>query len=123
MLSGAFGSCTCDESTKRIALNHLYGDGKLTATLAHEARHAQQYANGLPYEFLQYDIATELKMWRAAEADAEATAALCGLEIRAATGKSTVFDKFAGSSMKIARAAERAAAGCDTLVEIGRAHV
>lgn len=118
MLSGAFGSCACDESTKRIALNPLYGDGKLTATLAHEARHAQQYANGLPYEFLQYDIATELKMWRAAEADAEATAALCGLEIRAATGKSTVFDKFAGSSMKIARAAERAAAGCDTLVDL-----
>ena len=115
MLSGAFGCCTCDETTKRIALNPLYGDGKLTATLAHEARHAQQYANGLPYEFLQYDVATELKMWRAAEADAEAAAALCALEIRAATGKSTVFEKFSNTAIRIGRAAGDAADGCDTL--------
>lgn len=120
MLSGAFGCCTCDEKTKRIALNPLYNDGKLTATLAHETRHAWQYANGLPYEFLQYNVATELKMWRTAEADAEAAAALCALEIRAATGKSTVFEKFSDTSVRIGRAARDAADGIGSLTDLNK---
>ena len=114
IMPGTFGCCTCDEKTKHIALNPAYGDAKLTGTLAHEARHAQQYANGLPTEFLQYDVATELKMWRTAEADAEAIAALCGLEIRAETGESSVLRQFGKTSPHIGAAVRDAALDCYT---------
>ena len=114
IMPGTFGCCTCDEKTKHIALNPAYNDAKLTGTLAHEARHAQQYANGLPTEFLQYDVATELRMWRTAEADAEAIAALCGLEIRAATGDSNVLHQFGKTSPHIGAAVRDAAIDCYT---------
>lgn len=75
----------CNSRQKRIALNPRVNDAKLTATLTHEARHAGQIAR-LPEQFLKYDIATELRLHRAKEADAQAAALQTALEIRAATG-------------------------------------
>ncbi len=76
---------TCNSRQKRIVLNPRVNDAKLTATLTHESRHAGQ-AVRLPDEFLKYDVATEVRLHRAKEADAQAAAMQTALEIRAATG-------------------------------------
>lgn len=102
-MDGAYGSCGCDKE-KCIALNPVFSDKTLISTLAHESRHALQYSRGLPPNFLQYDIATEAKMWRAAEADAEASAAFCSLEIGAATGDTSVWKGFANRNYKTGKA-------------------
>lgn len=75
----------CNSHKKCITLNPRINDAKLMATLTHESRHAGQ-AVRLPQEFLKYDVATELRLHRAEEADAQAAAMQTVLEIRAATG-------------------------------------
>lgn len=93
----------CVPSEKRICLNPISNDAELTTTLVHEARHAQQFTNGVPDKFCTFDIATELKLHRATEADAQAAAAQTALEIRASTKDGTVWNAFERSDGSIAR--------------------
>ena len=76
---------TCNPDGKVIRLNDRVRDAKLTTTLVHESRHVQQFMRGVPQVLCTYDVATELKLRRAAEADAQAAAAQTALEIRAST--------------------------------------
>ena len=88
-------SCgSCDKQTKTILLNPMMNDAKLTTTLAHESRHAQQDARGVNAHFCAYDVATELRLRRAKEADAQAVALQTALEIRAATKDGAAFREF-----------------------------
>ncbi|HBO59625.1 MAG TPA: hypothetical protein DD624_06940 [Alphaproteobacteria bacterium] len=88
-------SCgTCSKEDKTILLNPCMNDAKLTTTFAHEARHAQQDMRGIDSHFCTYDIATELRLRRAKEADAQAVALQTALEIRAATHNGSAFKAF-----------------------------
>ena len=98
---GSYGFC-CEED-KAIRLNPMKRDAKLVATLAHESRHAQQHTSGIPSEFCTFDVATELKLRRATEADAQAVAAQVALEIRAATQDGKVWNAFQQSDPDITR--------------------
>lgn len=95
----SFGSCNRDK--KRVHLNPMIDDDKLIATLAHETRHAQQHQRGVP-EFYTTDFATEVRLRRATEADAQAAAAQVALEIRAATKNESVWRAFAQTAPVIA---------------------
>ena len=101
---GSYGFCSEDE--KIIRLNPMTKDAKLVTTLAHEARHAQQNTSGIPSEFCTFDVATELKLRRATEADAQAVAAQVALEIRAATQDGKIWNAFQQMDPDIARKVE-----------------
>lgn len=98
-MSNSCGSC--DKEDKTILLNPMMNDAKLTTTLAHEARHAQQNLRGVNSHFCTYDVATELRLRRATEADAQAVALQTALEIRAATHDGTIFHEFKSSYPEI----------------------
>lgn len=88
-------SCgTCSKEDKKILLNPCMTDAKLTTTFAHESRHAQQDMRGIDSHFCTYDIATELRLRRSKEADAQAVALQTALEIRAATHDGSAFKAF-----------------------------
>lgn len=94
----------CDAVNKILYLNPALPDEKLATTLVHEARHAHQHTRGTPDSVLQYDVATELKLRRATEADAQAAALQAALEIRAATKDSSVLNAFKKSDGNIVSA-------------------
>ena len=98
---GSYGFCSAED--KIIRLNPFKKDAKLTATLAHEARHAQQHTSGIPSDFCTFDVATELKLRRATEADAQAVAAQVALEIRAATHDGKIWNAFQKSDPDITK--------------------
>ena len=84
----------CDKELKKITLNPCMNDAKLTTTFTHESRHAQQDMRGINSHFCTYDVATELRLRRAKEADAQAVALQTALEIRAATHDGSAFHEF-----------------------------
>lgn len=84
----------CNKENKLISLNPCMNDAKLTTTFAHESRHAQQDMRKVNSHFCTYDIATELKLRRAKEADAQAVALQTALEVRAATHDGSAFREF-----------------------------
>ena len=90
--SGSYGLCNPRE--KRLCLNPMVRDKRLIPTLVHESRHAQQYSLGFERRFCAYDVATEVKLRRAQEADAQAAATQSLLEIRAATKKNDLWNSF-----------------------------
>ena len=90
--SGSYGLCNPKE--KRLCLNPMIQDKRLIPTLVHESRHAQQYLQGFERRFCAYDVATEVKLRRALEADAQAAATQSMLEIRASTKKNDLWNKF-----------------------------
>lgn len=92
----------CDAEKKLIRLNPFTSDAKLVATLAHESRHAQQHLNSIPPNFCVFDVATELKLRRSTEADAQAAALQIALEIRAATKDDSVWKAFKKTDNTIA---------------------
>ena len=95
-------SCgSCDKESKTILLNPMMNDAKLTTTLAHESRHAQQNLRGVNSHFCAYDVATEIRLRRATEADAQAAALQTALEIRAATRDGSAFREFKSSYPEI----------------------
>ena len=102
---GSYGFCSEDE--KMIRLNPITKDAKLIATLAHEARHAQQHIREIPSDFCTFDVATELKLRRATEADAQAAAAQVALEIRAATQSEKIWNAFEQTDSDIAKNVEK----------------
>ena len=93
-----------DPTKNIVMINPCCSDAKLKTTLAHEVRHVYQHSRGLPDMLCQKDLATEVKLNRAAEADAQATAAQVALEIRATTRDSKVWQKFCSSYPLIANA-------------------
>lgn len=84
----------CNKENKLISLNPCMNDAKLTTTFAHESRHAQQDMRKINSHFCTYDIATELKLRRAKEADAQAVALQTALEIRASTHDGAALREF-----------------------------
>ena len=110
---GSYGFCDLDE--KRVCLNPVTNDAKLTATLAHETRHAQQHANGVP-KFHTFDLASELKLRRAMEADAQAAALQTVLEIRAATKDEKEFKAFEKTDRYIAHSVKNPSVYLDSVV-------
>ena len=64
----------CDELGNWIKLNPTRSNDKLVGTLAHEARHAGQFVRGAHEKFGVKDVKSELIMFRAMEADAQAYA-------------------------------------------------
>lgn len=99
---GSYGFC--EPKKKVFMLNPVIGDNKLMTTLAHEARHVQQEnAFGVSNNIGDYDVATELKLRRATEADAQAVSALVALEICAATKQEKIWNSFKQSDPVIAR--------------------
>ena len=102
---GSYGFCSAEQ--KVICLNPKTKDSTLVATLVHEARHAQQHTHGIPPQFCTFDIATELKLRRAMEADAQAASAQAALEIRASTKNEAVWKRFEKTSGNIAKDIEK----------------
>ena len=92
----------CDEQKKVIALNPVLSDDLLVATLAHEARHAQQFSRGAESAFGVFNLKSELMYTRAMEADAETAAAATCHEIRANSGNEGPWKAFAEDSVEIA---------------------
>ena len=84
----------CNPKEKTLCLNPMIQDKRLIPTLVHESRHAQQYLQGFERRFCAYDVATEVKLRRALEADAQAAATQSLLEIRASTKKNTLWNSF-----------------------------
>lgn len=82
---GALGAC--EPENKKILLNPSMPNEDLIATLVHEARHAQQDIRA-PWNTNRgnSEFATELKLYRTAEADAETAAAAACYEIKQNTG-------------------------------------
>lgn len=119
---GALGAC--EPEHKKILLNPSMPNEDLIATLVHEARHAQQDIRA-PWltERGNSEFSTELKLYRAAEADAEAAAVAACYEIKQNTGNNapysasadrdalivSAFAAQAGSSTKVTSAMLRAA--------------
>lgn len=99
MMADSCGSC--NKENKTILLNPMMNDAKLITTLAHESRHAQQNLHGVNSHFCTYDVATELRLRRATEADAQAVAVQTALEIRAATHDGSAFREFKSSYPEI----------------------
>lgn len=99
MQEGAMGFC--DREKKIMALSPNYSDRKLIATLAHEARHAQQFERGADEDFSKRNIKSSLMYFRAMEADAQAIAAATCLEM-AAAGDKTPWEMFARKEPEIA---------------------
>ena len=87
---GALGAC--EPENKRILLNPSMPNEDLVATLVHESRHAQQDIRA-PWktERGNSEFATELKLYRAAEADAEAVAIAACYEIKQNTGNNAPY--------------------------------
>lgn len=93
----------CDKEAKVIALNPALSDELLTATLAHESRHAQQFSRGAEDNFGLFNLQGELMYTRAMEADAETAAAATCHEIRVNSGNGGPWKEFAEDSVKIAQ--------------------
>ena len=72
-LGNAVGST--NGNAKTIMLQESASSEKLMSTLIHESRHAQQYENGVDYEFFSLNVKSEIMVRRAMEADACACAA------------------------------------------------
>lgn len=92
----------CDADSGLIVLNPSMDDGLLVATLAHEARHAQQFVHGATDEYGCFDVKGEVMHNRAMEADAETAAAATCHEIRVNSGNAGPWDCFAEDSVDIA---------------------
>ncbi|MCQ2966302.1 MAG: hypothetical protein MJ250_06160 [Alphaproteobacteria bacterium] len=104
MQPGTCGYCGRDEETKKphIVLNPTLSDNELITTLAHEARHAQQDTRGCTYEFGDCTPKSEIMLYRAMEADAQATSLMTCLDIREKTGNAGPLNKFRSESSIIA---------------------
>ena len=74
------GACCEDEKT--IVLNPIFSDDRLVSTMAHEARHAEQFSRGADSEFGKRTLKTEIMYFRAMEADAQAAAAVTTMEMK-----------------------------------------
>ena len=87
---GALGAC--EPENKRILLNPSMPNEDLVATLVHESRHAQQDIRA-PWNTARgnSEFSTELKLYRAAEADAEAAAVAACYEIKKNTGNNAPY--------------------------------
>lgn len=87
---GALGAC--EPENKRILLNPSMPNEDLISTLVHEARHAQQDIRA-PWktERGNSEFSTELKLYRAAEADAQAAAVAACYEIKKNTGNNAPY--------------------------------
>ena len=70
------GNClgVCDKADWTVTLNENASDDKLVGTLAHECRHAGQFIRGAHETFGKQDLKSEIIMFRAMEADAQANA-------------------------------------------------
>ena len=111
------GSCGfCDKENRIIALNPALSDELLTATLAHESRHAQQFARGAEDAFGVFNLRSELMYTRAMEADAETAAAAICHEIRINSGNAGPWKEFSEDSVEIAADFVRAAPSADSPV-------
>lgn len=87
---GALGAC--EPENKKILLNPSMPNEDLVATLVHESRHAQQDIRALWKTARgNSEFATELKLYRAAEADAEAVAVAACYEIKKNTGNAAPY--------------------------------
>lgn len=106
----------CDKESKIIALNPVLSDELLTATLAHESRHAQQFARGAEDAFGVFNLRSELMYTRAMEADAETAAAATCHEIRINSGNAGPWKEFSEDSVEIAADFVRAASSADSPV-------
>ena len=106
----------CDKESRIIALNPALSDELLTATLAHESRHAQQLARGAEDAFGVFNLRSELMYTRAMEADAETAAAATCHEIRINSGNAGPWKEFSEDSVEIAADFVRAAPSADSPV-------
>lgn len=111
------GSCGfCDNERKVIALNPRLTDDLLIATLAHEGRHAQQFARGAKEGFGLFNVKCELLHSRAMEADAETAAAATCHEIKINSGNAGPWNDFAADSVTISEGFMTAAKTPDSKV-------
>ncbi|MBR1777578.1 MAG: hypothetical protein IJ752_03205 [Alphaproteobacteria bacterium] len=79
MMFGAdgWGGCVSAE-TKMLSLNCMCSDEELMQVISHEARHIQQFENGIESDCNRYDFRGAVMSHRAKEADAQATScAVC----------------------------------------------
>lgn len=80
MLMSGMSGFVCPEN-KTIYLNSACSDGALIETLAHECRHVEQHAKGVPDHHYECVLRDAVKLSRAAEADAETIGASACYEI------------------------------------------
>ena len=73
---------SCCEQKKAILLDPVYSDSRLISTLTHEARHAEQFVRGTDSEFGKRTVKSEIMLYRAMEADAQAAAAVTTMEMK-----------------------------------------
>ncbi len=84
----------CDPETKMLVLNPKMNDNTLVATLAHEARHAQQFIHGAEGNFGTYNLKCDVMYNRALEADAETAAAVTCHQIKVFGNNAKPWNKF-----------------------------
>ncbi len=79
MMFGADGWGGCvSAKTKMLSLNCMCSDEELMQVIAHEARHIQQFANGIESDCNRYNVKGSVMTHRAKEADAQTTScAVC----------------------------------------------
>lgn len=85
MLMSGVNGFVCPEN-KTIYLNSSCNDNELIETLAHECRHVEQHARGVPEQRYEFVLRDALKLSRAIEADAETIGAATCYEIKQKTG-------------------------------------
>lgn len=84
----------CDPETKMLVLNPKMNDNTLVATLAHEARHAQQFVHGAEGNFGAFNLKCDVMYNRALEADAETAAAATCHQIKVFGNNPEPWNKF-----------------------------
>lgn len=75
--ASGWGGCV-SQDTKTLTLNCMCSDDELMQVICHEARHVQQFSNGLEGDCNRYDFKGAVMSHRAKEADAQAAScAVC----------------------------------------------
>ena len=103
MLMSGMSGFVCPEN-KTIYLNSSCPDGVLIETLAHECRHIQQHAKGIPASHHEFVLRDAVKVSRAKEADAETIGAAVSYEIMKNGGNDEAWKELEKKAPKITQA-------------------
>ncbi|MCK5296504.1 MAG: hypothetical protein KAJ75_06415 [Alphaproteobacteria bacterium] len=93
----------CDKNNKRITINAAFSNDSCIATIAHEARHAIQFDNGIDPKIAINNVKTYLMTLRTTEADAEANAGMTAWELKE-HGITKPWEHFTNDSPYVAKA-------------------
>lgn len=102
---GAIAFCNPDKKT--IFVGSTFPDDMLIGALAHESRHAGQFARGADFDFEHDTVKSQVILARAMEADAEYATCITAWELKE-QGNKKVYSIFNSTTPVIAREFEKA---------------